>query len=108
VPRPDGRLTALEVVVFPEAMRGTDEGHYAWDLIAESTMTNPTVYKAEAEAGGRVLTLRYPQGETAVVVPPDAPVVSSNPGTRACYGRAATCSSRVRCGAPPAPCRPRR
>jgi hypothetical protein len=28
----DGKLTATEVVVFPESARGTGEGHYAWDL----------------------------------------------------------------------------
>ena len=49
-------MTALEVVLFPEAMRGTAEGHYGWDAIADHTagggakvksvMTNGTV-KAE-------------------------------------------------------------
>ncbi|HEX6011725.1 MAG TPA: hypothetical protein VFY87_07975 [Geminicoccaceae bacterium] len=80
VPQPDGRFTALEVVVFPETMRGAGEGRYAWDLTPESTMTNATVHAAEAEANGRVLTLRYPEGETTVVVPEDAPVVGLEPG----------------------------
>jgi hypothetical protein len=80
VPRPDGRLMALEVVVFPEAMRGTGEGHYGWDLAPESTMTNATVYAAEAATDGRALMLRYPEGEKTVVVPPQAPVVSLEPG----------------------------
>jgi hypothetical protein len=79
VPRPDGRLMALEVVVFPEAMWGTGEGHYGWDLTPESTMTNATVHTAEAATDGRVLTLRYPEGEKTVVVPPQAPVVSLEP-----------------------------
>nr|WP_238201271.1 metal ABC transporter permease [Methylobacterium aerolatum] len=49
-------MTALEVVLFPEAMRGTGEGQYAWDEITDTTagggpkvksaMTNGTV-KAE-------------------------------------------------------------
>ena len=49
-------MTALEVVLFPEAMRGTGEGQYPWDEIADTTaaggakvksaMTNGTV-KAE-------------------------------------------------------------
>jgi hypothetical protein len=80
VPGPDGQLMALEVVVFPEAMRGTGEGHYAWDLTSESTMTNATVHEAEAEATGRVLHLRYPEGEKTVVVPPEAPIVTFEPG----------------------------
>ena len=45
-------MTALEVVLFPEAMRGTGEGQYAWDEITDTTaggakvksaMTNGTV-----------------------------------------------------------------
>ena len=28
----DGKMTATEVLVFPEAARGSGEGHYAWDL----------------------------------------------------------------------------
>ncbi|MER2250255.1 metal ABC transporter permease [Methylorubrum podarium] len=55
-------MTALEVVLFPESMRGTAEGHYAWDAIPDhtagsggpvvkSSMTNGTV-KAGAAAGG--------------------------------------------------------
>jgi hypothetical protein len=78
--RTDGRLTALEVVVFPEAMRGLGEGHYGWDLTPESTMTNATVCTAEAATDGRVLTLRYPKGEKTVVVPPQASIVSLEPG----------------------------
>ena len=39
----DGELQALEVLVFPEAMRGVGEGHYAWDLEPGSMMTNGTV-----------------------------------------------------------------
>lgn len=92
VPGSDGRLTALEVLVFPDAMRGANEGHFAWDLAPESTMTNATVatttLAAEVDGaagaaggdGGRVLTLRYPGGERTVVVSPEAPVVAPGPG----------------------------
>lgn len=31
---PRGKLTALEVVIFPASMRGTGEGHYAWSVPA--------------------------------------------------------------------------
>jgi hypothetical protein len=43
MPQPDGSQRALEVHVFPEAMRGTGEGHRAWDLQPQSTMTNGNV-----------------------------------------------------------------
>lgn len=45
-PQANGTQRALEVVVFPEAARGTGEGSYAWDLPgsgAHSKMTNGTV-----------------------------------------------------------------
>jgi hypothetical protein len=32
MPQADGSQRALEVHIFPEAMRGTGEGHYPWDL----------------------------------------------------------------------------
>ena len=43
MPQPDGTQRALEVLIFPEAMRGTGEGHYPWDLQPKSTMTNGNV-----------------------------------------------------------------
>ena len=80
VPQPDGRLRALELVIFPEAMRGAGEGHYPWDLVPESTMTNATVAATVSEAKGEVLTLTYPDGEQTIVVPPEAPIVTLAPG----------------------------
>ena len=43
MPQPDGSQKAIEVHIFPEAMRGTGEGHYPWDLRADTTMTNANV-----------------------------------------------------------------
>ena len=43
MPQPDGSQKALEVHIFPEAMRGTGDGHRPWDLQASSTMTNGNV-----------------------------------------------------------------
>jgi hypothetical protein len=58
------KLVALEVVVFPPSMKGTGEGHYAWDRIPDTTlsgsattasmMTNGTV-STTAPAGGEKL-----------------------------------------------------
>lgn len=84
MPQADGSQLALEVVVFPEAARGTGEGHRPWDLQPESTMTNATVAALTAAPssvpGGQKLTLRYKDGEKTVIVPPDVPVVSFKPG----------------------------
>jgi hypothetical protein len=80
--RADGRLEALEVVVFPEAARGAGEGHYPWDLKPDSTMTNATVADLVRSAEGRTLTLRYKDGEKKVVIPEGVPVVTFRPGDR--------------------------
>ncbi|GEP08191.1 metal ABC transporter permease [Methylobacterium gnaphalii] len=84
----DNPPTALEVVLFPEALRGTGEGHYAWDEIQDTTasgtskvkssrtngtvkaatggapkvkssMTNGTVAKSSGASGTKTLTVTY-------------------------------------------------
>ena len=82
VPGADGTLSALEVLVFPEAARGSNEGHYPWDLQPGSTMTNATVAELVATPQGRSLKLRYKDGEKTVVVPDNVPVVTFKPGDR--------------------------
>jgi hypothetical protein len=84
MPQSDGTQTALEVLVFPEAMRGSNEGHYPWDLKPGRMMTNATVADAIVEAtGGRRMLLKYKDGEKWIVVPPEAPIVTFEPGDRA-------------------------
>jgi hypothetical protein len=80
--QPDGTLKAQEIQVFPESMRGIGEGHRPWDTGANSSMTNGTVGDLKV-ADGRYLTLTYKGGEQKVFVPPDAPVITYNPGTPA-------------------------
>ena len=83
MPQPDGTQKALEVLVFPEAARGTGEGHFPWDLQPQSTMTNATVAgQAVSAADGSRLKLTYPGGEKTIVVAPGTPVVSLRPGSR--------------------------
>jgi hypothetical protein len=82
IPQADGSQRAIAVLLFPEAMRGTGEGHYPFDFLPESTMTNATVADVVAASDGRRLQLRYKAGETTVVVPPEAPVFSLRPGDR--------------------------
>ena len=52
-PGPNGTEQAREVVVFPEAARGTGEGSYPWDLPGggASKMTNGTVNKSRMTNG---------------------------------------------------------
>lgn len=96
---------ALEVVVFPEAMKGSGLGDYPWDLAPKSAtggakasaMTNGTVTAASAggasasamtngtvkstsSAKGLVLTVDYGKGEKKIRVPAGVPVVGVVPG----------------------------
>lgn len=106
-----GTQVALEVVVFPPAMRGTGEGHYAWDKIPDTTlaggartsstmtngnvaavstavpdvksaMTNGDVTSTKAQGGVTHLVVTYQGGKQDVLVPPTAPIVTFRPGTQ--------------------------
>jgi hypothetical protein len=99
---PDGSRRAVEVHVFPEAMRGTGEGSYGWDWPGASgnskmtngtasSMTNGTVSSSKmtngtvtAQDGGSSLTLQYKDGASGgsqtITIPPGIPVVAIEPG----------------------------
>ncbi|MGH7263096.1 MAG: hypothetical protein ACREH7_04145, partial [Candidatus Rokuibacteriota bacterium] len=70
----DGSWQAVEVHIFPEAMRGLGEGHYPWDFPG-TTMTNAVVADIVRRVDGRLLTLT-PKGQSVqIVVPPTATIV---------------------------------
>jgi hypothetical protein len=79
----EGKLVALEVLVFPEAGRGTGEGHYEWDLAPGSMMTNANVDTVVSAVDGRMLKLSYKGGAKEVMVPANAPVVTPTTASRA-------------------------
>ncbi|WP_394788624.1 hypothetical protein [Rhodoferax sp.] len=82
MPQPDGSEQAIAVMVFPESARGAGEGHRPFDMLPQSTMTNATVADVVATPKGRTMQLKYKDGERAIVVPVDAPVVSFRPADR--------------------------
>ena len=82
-PGPNGKLVAMEVVVFPESLRGTGEGNYAWDLAPGASMVNANISALVKNSAGRDLTLSYKGGSTKVVVPPNVPIVEPVPAQRA-------------------------
>src|SRR5262245_50982804 len=82
MPKADGTLSAVEVHIFPESMRGTGEGHYPWDLRPQSTMTNANVEQVVTAVEGRTLTLKYKDGEKKIFVPTDAPIVAYEAGDK--------------------------
>jgi len=83
MPQPDGTQKAVEIHIFPEAMRGTGEGHRPWDLMPNSTMTNANIDIEVANADGKELVLKYKDGEKKFIVPANVEVVEFAPGTAA-------------------------
>jgi hypothetical protein len=101
---PDDALRAVELVIFPEAMRGTGEGHYPWDVPgavaaagggsngssamtngtvdAQSAMTNGTVTGGAGKSGETKLSISYKGGKAQVVVPVGTPIVRFEPAER--------------------------
>jgi hypothetical protein len=91
-----GAARALEVVVFPDSMRGVGEGDYPWDLSpggghssmtngtvrphAGSSMTNATV-KRVSSTGVLTIIVAYKGGTKEIAIPPNVPIVRLEPGT---------------------------
>jgi hypothetical protein len=67
---------ALEVVVFPPAMKGTGEGDRPWFAKPNSSMTNATVTNAVKSVDGPTLTLTYKGGEKKISIPAGTPIVT--------------------------------
>ena len=85
----DDALRAVELVIFPEAMRGTGEGHYDWDVpgvvaangggaaessamtngtVQQSAMTNGTVQGQSAMTNGTVTGGADASGEKTLTI----------------------------------------
>ena len=80
--QPDGSQKAIEVHIFPESMRGTGEGHYDWDLLPKSKMTNANVEQAVNSVDGQVLSVKYKDGEKKLLVTPETIVVTYEIGRK--------------------------
>lgn len=82
-PKADGSAGALEVVIFPAAMKGAGEGSRPWDLQPNSSMTNGTVEEAVSEVDGRTVTLSYSGQQRKISIPANVPIVTFAPATQA-------------------------
>jgi hypothetical protein len=81
-PQPDGSQRAIQVTVLAESQRGLSEGHRPWDARPNSTMTNGTVDQTVAGVDGRVVIVKYKDGEKKIIVPPDARILAYQAGDR--------------------------
>ncbi|TGQ53751.1 hypothetical protein EN836_14110 [Mesorhizobium sp. M1C.F.Ca.ET.193.01.1.1] len=76
VSKVDGGSGALEVVIFPAALRGTGEGDRDWDLQPNSRMTNGTVADVTG-INGQTVTLTYSNGlKKEIAIPQSTPIVT--------------------------------
>ena len=82
VPQADGSQKAVEVHIFPDAMRGTGEGHRPWDGASNGTMTNGTVGATVTSVEGGAVTVKYKDGEKKIIVAPTTPIVRYEIGSR--------------------------
>ncbi|TNC13403.1 metal ABC transporter permease [Methylobacterium terricola] len=72
--KPGDPPVALEVLIFPESLRGAGEGHYPWDRLpdgaasgpVETSMTNGTVKAPEVETSMTNGTVKAPEVETTM------------------------------------------
>ena len=81
-PNAAGELQAVYVNVFSEAQRGVGEGHYDWDLMPGSSMTNATVTAIVTPGAGRKLSLVYKGTPIEITVPPSAIIMTGIPASR--------------------------
>lgn len=81
LPKAAGGDGALEVLVFPPAMKGLGEGSYAWDLKPNSNMTNATVANAVKDVDGHSVTVSYHGKEKKIAIPDGTPIVTLGPAT---------------------------
>lgn len=81
MPQPDGSEKALEIHIFPEALRGTGEGQQPWDLAPNTKMTNGTIDSSVESVNGHTLVVKYKGSEQKVVVTPTTAIVTYAPAT---------------------------
>ena len=82
----DGIFRAAQINIFREEERGFSEGHRPQSSLPTHTMTNATVENIEnltvQDVNGRMLTLKFKEGEVKVFVPPDTPIMKRVTGSR--------------------------
>jgi hypothetical protein len=70
----DGKLHSTELRIFPEAMRGLGEGQNPMNDARGQIMTNATVTGTAMVGASNTVTVKFPSGESELVVDPGVPV----------------------------------
>ena len=77
----DGELHAIEVRIFPQAQ--PDGGRqFEWDLGSDSVMTNATVGTVTEAPQGKVVHVKFKDGESEYSIGPDVPILAPVPGDK--------------------------
>ena len=76
---PDGTIHAVEIRIFPEALRGRGEGQFPWDLSPDSVMTNATVGTITKTTDGAVFHVTFKGGESDYTIGPDTAILGNAP-----------------------------
>jgi hypothetical protein len=79
VPGKDGKLHAVEIHIFPPALRGAGEGQQPWDTRPNAVMTNATVSGIAKATQGQVLSVNYKGSTAEMVVDPKTVIVAPSP-----------------------------
>jgi hypothetical protein len=76
----DGKIHAIEVRIFPEALRGAGEGQFPWDLKPDTVMTNATAGQISKSPDGNVVTVTYKGTTSDYTIDPTTPIFTYDQG----------------------------
>ena len=83
MPMPDGTQKAYAIHIFMDSQKGVVADRFSeWDSRPGSTMTNANVETSVSSVDGQVMTVKYPDGEKKIVVPPNTNIVAMAPGSK--------------------------
>jgi hypothetical protein len=83
MPQSDGSIQAFSIHIFLPAQRGVvADRHGPWDARPGSTMTNAYVESSVAGKDGRMLTVKFKDGEKKIVVTRETVIAAVAPGDK--------------------------
>ncbi len=83
MPGDNGTLKALEVHIFPEALRGQGEGTRPFDLAPGSSMTNGAIQARVEQVAGPQIVVAYKGGQQTIAIDSATPIVAIQLGVPA-------------------------